>query len=156
MFVPLITPRHGPLRKHLLCCSLTVAAETCLPSRCIATAATRTIGITASNSSSVVARWFVAVGTPFVCGRYLVTGLHATVLLPTGVPLFLLFGGLCLWRLWLVSPSSPWLISHCDYSPTAPAAPFLRRLLPSCSLIRCQSVRVFHHRLPSVGAGKIS
>jgi hypothetical protein len=43
-------------------CKSTVDAESCLPRRCVATAA-RTAVNTASNSSSVVTCWFVAVGT---------------------------------------------------------------------------------------------
>jgi hypothetical protein len=35
--------------------------------------------------------------------------------------------------------------SHCDCSPTAPAAPFLRSLIPSTSLIRRKPVQVYHH-----------
>jgi hypothetical protein len=42
---------------------------------------------------------------------------------------------------------SPWLISHGDYSPTAPTAPSLRLLVPSGSLIGCQSLQVYHHHL---------
>jgi hypothetical protein len=75
---------------------------------------------------------------------------------PTGVPPFLLFRGLCLRCLCLVSPSSPWLGFHGDYSPTAPTAPSLRPLIPSDSLIRCQSVQVYHHHLPPVGVDKSS
>jgi hypothetical protein len=33
---------------------------------------------------------------------------------------------------------------HYDYSPTAPAAPFLRPLVPSGSMIRCEQVQVYH------------
>jgi hypothetical protein len=39
---------------------------------------------------------------------------------------------------------SLWLGFHGDYSPTAPTANFLRPLVPSDSLIRCQSVQVYH------------
>jgi hypothetical protein len=42
----------------------------------------------------------------------------------------------------------PWLGSHGVYSPTAPIAPSLRALVPSSSLIRCQSVQVCHHHPP--------
>jgi hypothetical protein len=38
--------------------------------------------------------------------------------------------------------SLPWLDSHGDYSPTPPS---LKSLVPSGSLIRCQSVQVYHH-----------
>jgi hypothetical protein len=38
---------------------------------------------------------------------------------------------------------------HGDYSPTGPAAPFLRPLILSGSLIRCESVQVYHHHLCS-------
>jgi hypothetical protein len=44
---------------------------------------------------------------------------------------------------------SPWLGSHGDYSPTVPAPPSLRTLVPSGSLIRCQAVQVYRH-LPSL------
>jgi hypothetical protein len=37
-----------------------------------------------------------------------------------------------------------------------PAAPSLRPLVPSGSLIRCELVQVYHHHLPLVGAGKSS
>jgi hypothetical protein len=53
----------------------------------------------------------------------------------------------------LVSPSSPWLISHGDYSS---ADPSLRTLVPSGSLLRCPLVQVYHYHLPPVGAGKNS
>jgi hypothetical protein len=49
----------------------------------------------------------------------------------------------CLWRLWSVSPSSPWLDFHGVHSPTAPAAPSLRPLLPNSSLIRCSLSWIF-------------
>jgi hypothetical protein len=42
---------------------------------------------------------------------------------------------------------SLWLISHSDYSPTAPAAPSLRGLITSGSLIRCKPVQVYYHHL---------
>jgi hypothetical protein len=51
---------------------------------------------------------------------------------------------------------SLWLGSHGDHSPTAPAAPSLRPLILSCSLIRCEPVKVYHLHLPLVGAGKSS
>jgi hypothetical protein len=54
-----ITPRHGPRRKH----SPSIFVEACLPHRYVATVAARTTENTASNSSSVVTCWFVAVGT---------------------------------------------------------------------------------------------
>jgi hypothetical protein len=38
-----------------------------------------------------------------------------------------------------------WFGSHSDYSQTAPTAPSLRPLIPSGSLIRCQSVQVYNH-----------
>jgi hypothetical protein len=41
----------------------------------------------------------------------------------------------------------PWLGSHGDYSPIATAAPSLGPLVPSSSLIRCQSLQVYHHHL---------
>jgi hypothetical protein len=47
---------------------------------------------------------------------------------------------------------SRWLSSHGDYSPTAPAALSLRPFVPSGSLIRCQSVQVYHHH-PSFPIG---
>jgi hypothetical protein len=75
---------------------------------------------------------------------------------PTGIPPFLLFQGLCLQRLWSVSPSSLWLSFHGVYSPTAPVAPSLKPLVQSDSLIGCQSVQVCHHHLPLVGAAKSS
>jgi hypothetical protein len=56
-----ITPRHRPRRKH--CSSIVV--ETCLSRRCVVKIAARTTGNTASNSFSIVACWFVAVGTCF-------------------------------------------------------------------------------------------
>jgi hypothetical protein len=65
---------------------------------------------------------------------------------PTGIPLFILLRGLCLRRLCLVSPSSPWLVLHGVYSPTAPAAPSFRLLIPNCSLIRCEPVQLYHYR----------
>jgi hypothetical protein len=43
----------------------------------------------------------------------------------------------------------PWLGSHGDYSPTAPAAPSLRPLILRGSLIRCEPVKLYHHRLCS-------
>jgi hypothetical protein len=50
-----------------------------------------------------------------------------------------------------------WLSSHSDYSPTAPAAPFLRPCMPSGSLIRCQSVQVYpHHPAVPIGGGSKS
>jgi hypothetical protein len=68
---------------------------------------------------------------------------------PTGAPPFFLSRGLCLLRLWLASPSFPWLgFFRGVYSPTAPAA-------PSGSLIRCQSVQVYHHHpVFPIGGGK--
>jgi hypothetical protein len=66
---------------------------------------------------------------------------------PTGILPFLLFWGLYLWNLWSVSPSSLWLTSHSDYSPTAPA-PSLRPLIPSSSFIGCQSAQVYYHQPP--------
>jgi hypothetical protein len=54
-------------------------------------------------------------------------------------------------------PSLPslWLISHGDYSPTAPS---LRPVLPSGSLTMCELVQVYHHHLCSflTGVGKSS
>jgi hypothetical protein len=48
-----------------------------------------------------------------------------------------------------------WLIWHGDSSPTATAAPSLRPLVPSSSLIRCQPVQVcYHHHSFSLSAGK--
>jgi hypothetical protein len=44
---------------------------------------------------------------------------------------------------------SLWLSSCGDYSPTAPAAPSSRPLIPSSSLIRCKPVQVYHHHLCS-------
>jgi hypothetical protein len=44
----------------------------------------------------------------------------------------------------------PWLGSHGDYSPTATATPSLKLLVPSGSLIRCQSVQVYYHH-PAFG-----
>jgi hypothetical protein len=72
---------------------------------------------------------------------------------PTGILAFL-FRGLCLRRLCLVSPFSPWLGFHGDYFPTAPAVRSLRPLVPSASHIGCQSVQVYQHhpRLP-IGGG---
>jgi hypothetical protein len=46
-------------------------------------------------------------------------------------------------------------ISHGVYSPSASAAPSLRLLVLSGSLIGCQSVQVYHHHLPLVGAAKV-
>jgi hypothetical protein len=57
----------------------------------------------------------------------------------------LFFRGLCLWCLWLASPSFPWLISRGDYFSTVPADPFVRPLVPSCSLIGYQPDQVYHH-----------
>jgi hypothetical protein len=37
-----------------------------------------------------------------------------------------------------------------------PTAPSLRLLVPSGSMIRCQSVQLYHHHLPLVGVGKSS
>jgi hypothetical protein len=42
--------------------------------------------------------------------------------------------------------TSQWHGSHCDYSPSAPAAPSLRQLVPSGSLIRCDPVQMYHHQ----------
>jgi hypothetical protein len=42
---------------------------------------------------------------------------------------------------------SPWRGSQGDYSPTVPAAPSLRPLVPSGSLIRYQPVQLYHHHL---------
>jgi hypothetical protein len=67
--------------------------------------------------------------------------------LPTGVTPFLLFRGLCLWCLWLVSLS--WLGLHDIYSPTSPAAPSLSLLIPRGSPIRCKPVQVYHHQSQS-------
>jgi hypothetical protein len=80
--------------------------------------------------SSIAVHELVVVGTCLFHGRYLVTSLHATLLL---------------WHLWLISPSFPLARFSGDYSPTTPAAPFLRPLVPSTSLIRCQSVQVYYH-----------
>jgi hypothetical protein len=41
---------------------------------------------------------------------------------------------------------SPWLGSHGDESSTPPAAPSLRPLVPSRSLMRCEPVQVYHHQ----------
>jgi hypothetical protein len=50
-----------------------------------------------------------------------------------------------------------WLSSHGDYSSTAPTARTLRLLIPSGSLIGCQSVQVFpHHASLPFGEGKSS
>jgi hypothetical protein len=62
---------------------------------------------------------------------------------PTGLLPFL-FWGLCLRRLCLVLPSSPWLVFHGVCFPTAPAAPSLRPLVPSGSLTGRQLVQVYH------------
>jgi hypothetical protein len=51
---------------------------------------------------------------------------------------------------------SPWLGSHGDYPPTAPVAHSLRLLVPSRSMIRCQSVQAYRHHPPPVGAQKSS
>jgi hypothetical protein len=52
---------------------------------------------------------------------------------------------------------SLWLSSQGDYSPTAPAAPTLKPLIPSSSVIRRQLVQVYYHH-PSflLSAGKRS
>jgi hypothetical protein len=63
------------------------------------------------------------------------------------MPPFLLFRGLGLSCLSLVSPSSPWLISHGDYSASTPSVPFFRPLILSGSLIGCQSIQVYCHYL---------
>jgi hypothetical protein len=44
---------------------------------------------------------------------------------------------------------SLWLGSRDDYSPTVLTAPSSRSLVPSCSLIRCEPVQVYHHHLCS-------
>jgi hypothetical protein len=50
-----------------------------------------------------------------------------------------------------------WLGFHGDYCPTAPAAPFLKPLVTSSSLIRCQLVQVDpHHPAFPIGGGKSS
>jgi hypothetical protein len=41
------------------------------------------------------------------------------------------------------------------HSPTAPAAPSLRQLVPSSFLMRCQSVQVFHHHASPISGGKL-
>jgi hypothetical protein len=58
-FVSLITLRHGPRRKH----TFYIVVEVYLPRRCVATVVARNTENTASNSSSVVTCWFLAVGT---------------------------------------------------------------------------------------------
>jgi hypothetical protein len=45
---------------------------------------------------------------------------------------------------------------HGVYSPTAPAAPSLRPLVLSGSLVRCQLVQIYHHHRSPVGAVKSS
>jgi hypothetical protein len=69
---------------------------------------------------------------------------------PTGAPPFFLFWGLCLLRLWSVSPSFPWLVFFRGvYSPTAPTA-------LSGSLIIWKSVQVYHHHpVFPIGGGKL-
>jgi hypothetical protein len=57
---------------------------------------------------------------------------------------FFFFEGLCLWCPFLTSPSSPWLGLHNDCSPTSCAAPSLRPLASSSSLIQCQSIQIYH------------
>jgi hypothetical protein len=52
--------------------------------------------------------------------------------------------------------SFPWLGNHGDFSPTSPAAPSLRPLVLSGSLIGCQSAQVYHHHLPPAGASNSS
>jgi hypothetical protein len=51
---------------------------------------------------------------------------------------------------------TPWLVSHDEYSPIAPAAPSLMPLVPSGTLIRREPLQVYHHHLPLVRAGKSS
>jgi hypothetical protein len=83
--------------------------------------------------------WYIRISR----GRCLTTALHAT-LLPC-VPPFLFFRGLILTSVIGLTFLPPRLGSHGDYYPTVPAAPFLRLLVPSSSLIRCQSTRVYFH-----------
>jgi hypothetical protein len=75
---------------------------------------------------------------------------------------FLLFKGLCLRHLYLITPSSLclWLGLHGVLSPAAPASPASpssRPLVLSGSLIRCELVQVYHHH-PAFpfGGGKTS
>jgi hypothetical protein len=79
--------------------------------------------------------------------------------LATAPSSFFLPRELCLWRLWSwsVSSFSPWFGLSDVYSPTASAAPSVRPLVTSVSLIRCQSVQLCarNNRL-SVGNGVFS
>jgi hypothetical protein len=91
--------------------------------------------------------------------HHLAMGLHATWLPPYGYSSVRAYRhtpicacDVCEWsRL-----PSPWLGSHDDYFPTAPAAPSLRPLVPSSPMIRCELVQVYHHQPPLDSVGKSS
>jgi hypothetical protein len=64
--------------------------------------------------------------------------------LPTGLLPLLFVRGLHFRRLYdRPRLPSPWLISHCDYSPNSPAVPSLKPFVTSSSLIRCALVHLY-------------
>jgi hypothetical protein len=112
------------------------AVGTCLPSRCLETALVYLLNSRSLHSNGST--------------RYIAPSLRLFV--SNGLQAYRhFFSEGCAWS--HLPPCSSFF--HGVYSPTAPAAPSLRPLVPSGSLIGCQSVQVYHrHPAFPIGGGK--
>jgi hypothetical protein len=147
--VPLITPWHGPCRKHfpqqfIHCCVWIHCCREQLWHRPQKTPIP-TISLLLRVDSlpwEPVCLWLLPTNRS-TC--YIAPPLRPFVLNDLQVYSHFLSEGracdVCSW----FQLSLPWLGSHSDYSATAPAAPSLKLLIPSGSLVRCLSVQVYYH-----------